>query len=199
MERLFNTKAESLLMQDEKITLDKDVFRTLASETRVGIIKSLDKRRKTLSELSKQFEMSVSTIKEHLDNLVAVGLIVQMDEGHKWKYYELTTKGKGILHPEDKKVWILLGISALGIIVLGFDLLKNSLFGFASFAAAPSTQMLSEKALTEGVSGAGQEAARAASALPQLPYLHIAGFVMLGILAAVSLFYIRSSRKNVRI
>jgi len=186
-------------MQDEKITLDKDVFRTLASETRVGIIKSLDKRRKTLSELSKQFEMSVSTIKEHLDNLVAVGLIVQMDEGHKWKYYELTTKGKGILHPEDKKVWILLGISALGIIVLGFDLLKNSLFGFASFAAAPSTQMLSEKALTEGVSGAGQEAARAASALPQLPYLHIAGFVMLGILAAVSLFYIRSSRKNVRI
>ncbi|UCC91990.1 MAG: helix-turn-helix transcriptional regulator [Candidatus Aenigmatarchaeota archaeon] len=69
-------------MTEEKITLDKEVFKTLASGTRVDILKSLDVRRKTLSELSKQFGMSVSTVKEHLENLVSVGLIEQMDEGH---------------------------------------------------------------------------------------------------------------------
>jgi DNA-binding transcriptional ArsR family regulator len=178
-------------MTEEKITLDRDVFKTLASETRVGILKSLDHRRKTLSELSKQFGMSVSTIKEHLDNLVGVGLIVQMDDGHKWKYYELTGKGKNILHPEDKKVWILLGVSALGIIVTGFDLLRNSLSG-ATFASADT---MGQKTLAESAPAAAPRALEAAS-LP-LPYLHIAGFVIFALLIAASLLYVRKSRRSV--
>jgi DNA-binding transcriptional ArsR family regulator len=187
-------------MTDEKITLDRDVFKTLSSETRVGILKSLDQRRKTLSELSKQFEMSVSTISEHLDNLVSVGLIVQMDEGYKWKYYELTKKGKDILHPEDKKVWILLGISALGIIVAGFDLFKNSfnsLYSAGTFAASAPAADMGEKALTQAGNGAAEGSAaaiNAANALPALPYMHIAVFII-----AASLIYIRNSRKKVRI
>jgi len=38
---------------EEKITLDRQTFKILASDTRVDILKSLKVRRKTLSELSK--------------------------------------------------------------------------------------------------------------------------------------------------
>jgi DNA-binding transcriptional ArsR family regulator len=194
-------------MPDEKITLDREVFRTLASGTRVDIIKSLDRRRKTLSELAKQFNMSVSTIKEHLENLVAVGLIVQMDEGHKWKYYELTRKGRGILHPEDKRVWILLGVSALAFIAIGLDLAKNFFLNMGAYGA--SARSMAAPAMEEGIlaADAAAKAAEAASplALPQLsqlfalPYLHIVGFAACAILMAVSLLYIRKARKNVRL
>ena len=124
--------------EEEKITLDKQTFKTLASDTRVGILKSLTVRRKTLSELAKEYGMSVSTIKEHLDNLVTAGLIVQKDDGHKWKYYELTRKGRGVLNPEEKKIWILLSLSALAVIAAGFDM-ATGFFGKAASRLSPAT------------------------------------------------------------
>ncbi|MFH1237310.1 MAG: winged helix-turn-helix domain-containing protein [Candidatus Aenigmatarchaeota archaeon] len=197
-------------MQDEKITLDRQVFKTLASGTRVDILKSLDQRRKTLSELARQFNMSVSTVKEHLDNMVAVELIVQMDDGHKWKYYDLTKKGKAVLHPEDKKVWILLGVSVLGMIVLTLDAFRNSFMtAFGTYAAASQMYAASDAATESGgmlmgaAKTAGERAAETAQAapfiMPELPYLHIIGFLVCVILIATSLLYIRNSRKNVKI
>jgi DNA-binding transcriptional ArsR family regulator len=191
-------------MEDEKITLDREVFKTLASGTRVDILKSLDSRRKTLSELSGQFGMSVSTIKEHLENLVAVGLIVQADDGHKWKYYDLTKKGKDILHPEDKKVWILLGISVLGIIAIGFDLVRNMFSSLGAYAAAPQMLVASDEASGNMLMGAAKSAAESAPAvppfvMPELPYIHIIGFLVCAILIAVSLLYVRNARKTVKI
>jgi DNA-binding transcriptional ArsR family regulator len=190
---------------DEKITLDRQVFKTLASGTRVDILKSLDQRRKTLSELARQFNLSVSTVKEHLDNMVAVELIVQMDDGHKWKYYDLTKKGKAVLHPEDRKVWILLGASVLGIIALTFDAFRNSFMAsFGNFAAAPQMLTASDQASGGMLMGAAKSSAEAASAttpfvMPELPYLHIIGFLACAILIAASLLYIRNSRRNVKI
>ncbi|NIO21828.1 MAG: ArsR family transcriptional regulator [Candidatus Aenigmarchaeota archaeon] len=177
-------------MTEEKITLDKEVFRTLASGTRVDILKSLDRRRKTLTELSKQFGMSVSTVKEHLDNLVKVGLIEQKDEGHKWKYYELTGKGKDILHPENKKIWILLSISALAMIGIGYDLFRNFYRPIFAMGAAPSQDVL-----TEGVKRGGEAAS---SIIPEFPYLHALGLVIFGVILAVSLGYIITSRRRIK-
>jgi DNA-binding transcriptional ArsR family regulator len=176
-------------MPEEKITLDKEVFKTLASGTRVDILKSLDRRRKTLTELSKQFGMSVSTVKEHLDNLVSVGLIEQKDEGYKWKYYELTRKGKDILHPEDKKIWILLSISAVAMIGIGYDLLRNLYTPIMAMGGAP------EAALTEGTRY-GQEAV--AEMVPQFPYLHVLGLVVFGIILAICLGYLITGRRKVK-
>lgn len=184
-------------MPEDKITLDKEVFKTLASGTRVDILKSLDRRRKTLSELSKQLGMSVSTIKEHLDNLVSVGLIEQIDDGHKWKYYELTRKGKDILHPEDKKIWILLGISALGIAVVGLDLLRNTFAGSVNQFLAQSPAM--GEAAKDAGEFAGGRAIESSPALAQLPYIHILGFIIFGIVLTVSVFYLARSRKIIKI
>jgi hypothetical protein len=59
--------------------------------------------------------MSVSGVKEHLEILEKVGLIEKMDDGHKWKYYELTRKGSDIVAPRELRVWILLSISMIAL------------------------------------------------------------------------------------
>jgi len=128
--------------EKEKITLDKKTFKTLASDTRIGILKSLGVRRKTLSELAKEYGMSVSTIKEHLDNLAGAELVVQKDEGHKWKYYELTRKGKAVLNPEEKKIWILLSLSALAVLATGVDAVTGFLRNiFSNFSSSYATNV----------------------------------------------------------
>jgi DNA-binding transcriptional ArsR family regulator len=101
---------------EEKIVLDRKSFEALAVDTRVKILKSLKQRRKTLSEIANEQKMSVSGIKEHLETLENVGLIEKIDDGHKWKYYELTRKGQDIVTPRELRVWVLLSISSLLLI-----------------------------------------------------------------------------------
>lgn len=102
-------------MEEAKIVLDRKSFEALAADTRVKILKSLSKRRKTLSELASELKMSVSGIKEHLETLENAELVEKIDDGHKWKYYELTKKGDGIIAPHHKglKIMLLLSISVL--------------------------------------------------------------------------------------
>jgi len=108
---------------DDKIVLDKKSFEALAADTRVKILKSLKERRKTLSELSKELKMSVSGTKEHLETLEGAELIVKIDDGHKWKYYELTKKGSDIVGPKELKVMVLLSLSTLALIVSMFAMM----------------------------------------------------------------------------
>jgi predicted transcriptional regulator len=103
-------------MEEDKIVLDRKSFEALAVDSRVKILKSLKERRKTLSEIAKEQGMSVSGTKEHLETLEKVGLIEKKDDGHKWKYYELTKKGSDIVGPRELRVWILLSLSALALI-----------------------------------------------------------------------------------
>ena len=108
----------------DKITIDRKALLALASETRIEILKKLDSRRMTLSELSEEFGMSKAAVKEHLDKLVEAGLIKRVDEGRKWIYYELTKKGKGVLHPESKRIIFLLSSATASIVGGLFELYK---------------------------------------------------------------------------
>jgi len=108
---------------DESIKLDRKSFEALAGQTRVKALKSLLRRRKTLTELSEELQLSPSTMKEHLDVLVDSELITQVDEGRKWKYYELTRKGKQIAEPHELKVWIILSLSIVAAAAAIFNLL----------------------------------------------------------------------------
>ena len=108
---------------DGRIVLDDKSFKALSADSRISIMKSLNERRRTLSELSQKLDLGNSTIKEHCDILVNAELIRQMDEGRKWKYYELTQKGKQIITPnlmEEVKVLIVLcfGVFAIGGIIM---------------------------------------------------------------------------------
>jgi len=103
-------------MTEEKIILDRKSFEALAVESRVRLLKSLKQRRKTLTEMSQEQEMSASAVKEHLENLESAGLIRKIDDGHKWKYYELTQKGSDIVTPKELRVWVLLSISMVALL-----------------------------------------------------------------------------------
>ncbi|MFH1107130.1 MAG: winged helix-turn-helix domain-containing protein [Candidatus Micrarchaeota archaeon] len=80
-----------------EMAYDSAIFKTLSSETRMELLASLQQRRKTLSELAAEREISLPGAKQHLELLEEAGLIRKIDEGRKWKYYELTPQGKTIL------------------------------------------------------------------------------------------------------
>lgn len=110
-----------------KVTLDRETFKALASETRLQVLHALDERRKTGSELARELGLNKATVHEHLGILEATGLVQKKDEGRKWVYWELTWDGSKLLHPGQGAIFsVLLGLSVLatggGITMLGFAL-----------------------------------------------------------------------------
>jgi DNA-binding transcriptional ArsR family regulator len=101
-----------------KITLDQESFRALASDVRVGILKRLDVRRETVTDLSSLLSLSKPTLLEHLEKLQSAGLVKRIDEGRKWIYYELSDKGRKILHPERVAITLALA-SAIFLAIIG--------------------------------------------------------------------------------
>ena len=100
-------------MEPGTITLDRESFKALASEVRVEVLKQLEARRMTVTDLSNAMALAKPTLLEHLDRLVSAGLVTKMDEGRKWIYYELTKRGRNILHPHQVKIMISLALSFL--------------------------------------------------------------------------------------
>lgn len=96
--------------------MDKKTMKVLASDKKREILKILSGDQFTLSDISKKLGLSVSTAKEHLDDLCDAGLIEQKDEGRKWKYYVLTKRGKSLLSPFEKKILLMLGITAISVL-----------------------------------------------------------------------------------
>ncbi len=188
---------------EDKITLDREVFKALSSDTRVNILKSLGRRRKTLSELSKEFGMSVSTIKEHLDNLCKVDLIVQKDEGHKWKYYELTLKGKNVLNPSEAKIWIVIGLAGLAVILTAYDFLRKIVGGPVQYVAkevGSRAPMAAGEKLTETVNQTiVPETAPAPPATVTtelfLPHIHLIALIIFTAILGVAIGYMLTKRK----
>ena len=177
-------------MPEEKITLDRKVFQVLSSGTRITILKSLDQRRKMLAELSKELGMSPSTVKEHMDGLKKAGLVVSKDDGHKWKYYELTRSGKGILHPEYTRIWIVLSLSGLALLATAYDMLTN-FAGQATRAATPLMKSVEDGLMTEAGAPPVQ-----APLVQAIPYVHIIGLVVFSMVFAAGLGFYLGTRKK---
>ena len=96
------------------ITLDQASFKALASEVRVDVLKKLDERRQTVTDLSGLLGLSKPTLLEHLEKLQGAGLVNRVDEGRKWIYYELSGKGRKLLHPE--RVAIVLALASVAVL-----------------------------------------------------------------------------------
>ncbi len=152
------------------ITLDKEVFKALAGETRVSVLKALMERRKTQSELAKEMSLAAPTIKDHVDILAHAGLVREVDDGHKWKYIELTVKGKALLQPQDNRILVLLGTSLLGVAATGY-LAYSRYFAQVTppqspgpFLAAESTMAAAAESAPSLAMGASDAAAKSLSA-----------------------------------
>ena len=124
------------------ITLDQESFKALASEVRVDILKKLDERRQTVTDLSGLLSLSKPTLLEHLEKLQSAGLVKRVDEGRKWIYYELSQKGRRLLHPE--RVAIVLALSSAAILAA---------IGIVSLLASSATLSRGPVAGTQQASG----------------------------------------------
>jgi len=100
-------------LEGPRVTLDQASFRALASEVRVEVLKKLDERRATVTDLANALSLSKPTLLEHLEKLQAADLVKRVDEGRKWIYYELTGRGRKILHPERVTIVVSLCLSVL--------------------------------------------------------------------------------------
>ncbi len=89
------------------VRLSHKSFVALSSVTRLRILKILEKRKMTLSEISKEMNMSKSTVSGHLEKLLEVGLITIEKRG-KWMYFSLTDFGRKIVDGEELVVRIVL-------------------------------------------------------------------------------------------
>ena len=163
-------------MQDE-IRIDKRVLEALASDTRVAILKELDKRQKTVTELSDSLGMAKSSVHEHLAKMVEAGLIEKEENERKWTYYRLTPKGQKILHPGDRtKILVLVGSSILTFLAGVSQTLKSAqapVRGAAMERAAPPP-------LPAAIPERGGEVLSGAGATPILGILLISVALLLG-------------------
>jgi DNA-binding transcriptional ArsR family regulator len=102
-------------MEDE-LKVSRDLMKVVSADTRTKILRFLDQRQMTASELSKTLDKHVTTVTEHLDLLERSNLIERMERpGRKWVYYKLTRLGKQILHPQPYKVILVLTLSFLSL------------------------------------------------------------------------------------
>jgi len=93
---------------EENLILNKENIKAISSESRVNILKILSEKQQTLSDLSQLLNLSAPTLKEHLEVLEKVQMIKKLEEGRKWKYYQITDKGLALLQPERKRIFIVL-------------------------------------------------------------------------------------------
>lgn len=152
------------------ITLDIQSLKALAAEARLSILKYLQKRRHTVSELAKLLELSVPTVKEHLLHLVKADLVQKHDDGRKWKYYSLTKKGRAIVKPEEKKFILLFAsmiLSAVGAVYAMWDYLSLTVMQAGSKTRALAAEKFTDEAVMEPASytlGRGSEQIASADA-----------------------------------
>jgi len=100
-------------MEEDKIVVTRDVLRAIGADTRINILKALEKRQKTQSELASELKLTAPTILEHLDRLAEADLVERIDEGRKWKYYRLTNTGRKLIGKSAVNVVMLLGFSLM--------------------------------------------------------------------------------------
>ncbi|ADB58130.1 winged helix-turn-helix domain-containing protein [Archaeoglobus profundus] len=65
--------------------------------TALRILKALQERNKTLSELSREVGVTKPSLLYHLSKLSGKGLVKKVQNGNKFVYYSLTGKGKNFV------------------------------------------------------------------------------------------------------
>ncbi|MFQ6013648.1 MAG: winged helix-turn-helix domain-containing protein [Thermoplasmata archaeon] len=100
-----------------RVTLDKKALLALASDTRLEIMRNLQPKRRTVTQVADALDIDKGGVHRHLQKLVEGELVRRYDD-HGFVYYGLSWKGRDLLNPtENTKIVILLGLSA--VLLLG--------------------------------------------------------------------------------
>ncbi len=108
----------------ERIALDPKTLKALAGETRIRIMKLLDSRQLTQSDLANELKMSLPTVGEHLKALEQAELVEREQTERKWKYYYLTNKARLLLHPQTTTIWFVLGLFLFSLAGMMFNAVR---------------------------------------------------------------------------
>lgn len=103
-----------------------DDLKAVSSPNRREILLSLKERRMTLTELSGKLGIKPSSSKQHLDVLGLGGFVRLVDEGRKWKYYELTDKGRNLFSAGNKRISLFVVFASSLVLLVSIALLYNS-------------------------------------------------------------------------
>ena len=185
----------------EQLTLDREALKALASDTRLDILKRLDERQKTVTELARDLDLNKATVFEHCERLLSADLIQKIEDDRKWVYYQLSWKGRRILHPERMTIALLLSSSLAAVVSAGvaFTLWWRSRAP-APFGGAPDafkTEIASDAGAPESMARGLAEAAPAAQILSDPALLGWALFlVALASLATVAAWQIASQTRG---
>lgn len=160
----------------DEVKISPGDFKALSSESRIRIIKFLRERNHTLSELSARLGIAAPSTKQHLERLLKTGIINQLDEGRKWKYYSLTGKGRNIAGAEENQAAILIVMGFATICLVGVLFMMFGSMGAQAQPAgavdkefaAPEPQLAKAGVLERGgTAAAGEGAADRAGAEPE--------------------------------
>ncbi len=122
--------------------IDKKTIRALSSETRIKIMKSLGKRRKMPSELSRELKLATSTITKHIDKLEEARLVKKSPRGKKFIYYDLSERGRAMIKPKFPVQFVLmLGLGILLMVVSIPNLFISKSLNLMASAGAPRAEM----------------------------------------------------------
>jgi len=127
-------------------------------------------------------------MKEHMDSLVSSGLVAKIDDGHKWKYYELTRAGRNVVSPGETRIWVIIGISAFALLLTGYGFTG----GFDGRTMLASSGSLND--LTKAAPAAAAETAPIAANIG----IYAAGFIIFALILGISAGYILGRRKALR-
>ena len=117
-------------MEPVDIVLTKDTFEVLASEIRLTILKTLNERRMTTTELADDLDLAKSTVHHHLQKLADAGFVAAGEDGHAWVYYALTPEGQALLQPHG-------GARIRILLAAGLASLAGGVCALAAFLTAP--------------------------------------------------------------
>ncbi|MDW7726780.1 MAG: winged helix-turn-helix domain-containing protein [Candidatus Methanoperedens sp.] len=108
---------------------DNKLIKSLSSDIRRDILKKLNTRNKTVSELSRELKAGKSTIFYNISILQESSLVKKLENGNEFVYYELTDNAKELFDSKEKiKFTILLTstiIAFLGGIVSIYRYFEN--------------------------------------------------------------------------
>lgn len=178
-----------------KITLDKDTFKVLASDTRLNILRSLDGKKMTLTELGKQTSLNKATLHEHLNKLHTAGLVKRKErEGHKWIYYKLSWKGASLLHPDNNRIVVMFTATFL-VLTTGIVGLFNYLKGFISAEAGEELMYAPKGNADDGILAFEERSFEVAND-PVFLYIAIACVILFSVLFIFSIWKYRQNKEQ---
>ncbi len=95
---------------DDEIVVSRQMLKAIGADTRIDILKSLQGRQKTQTELASELKLSAPTISEHLAQLEDSDLVEVNPEyvDKKWKYYRLTKTARNLLERKRSNVILVL-------------------------------------------------------------------------------------------